>query len=294
MVNPLNPKKETSEKKISFTDADIINWIKEKRSITTNSVCVMFVGHPKTGKTGCALDCRTDEEIKSNKKIIAIELNSDQGCEINRNKHHNNDQNIIILNPREYSYDEKGEWQPDYIKTMAKIKSLLQYLKNNIDDVAAIVFDGLDIFLTEICESQMRIDEHIDITGGVSLRYWQKRNEYYYKILNMLLDINTNKYLITHFTSRRRDDKTGAYDDDRLVSKVDDKFVHACQKNTPDKVHQIVEFHDNTKIVDGKPVIELVATIVSDRTNLITHMKKVVIAKNEEDKIIWNGKALLR
>ena len=289
--NPFKASTKKQPKKL-FSDDDIVRWIKASRNPKKSDICAMFVGHPKTGKTGCALDCFTDEEKESGLKVIAIELNSDNGCELNRKQYHQGE-NIVVLNPREYSQDESGDWQPDYVRTMAKIKSLIQYIAHNTDDVGAIVFDGLDIFLSEICESQMRIDEHIDISGGVSQRYWKKRNDYYFKIVNMILDIDVDKYFITHFAVRRTDEN-GNFDDDRTVSKVDERFVYACQKTTADKMHQIVELHDKTRIVNGKPQIELTATIVSDRRNLASHMQTITIAKSEGDEIVWNGRAILK
>jgi len=293
MTNPFEQLK-NKEKSKGFK-FDIEKWMNESSKPKKSSICALFVGHPKTGKTGCALDCRTDEDKKQHKKIIAIELNSDQGCEINKKIHHNDDPDIIVLNPREYSLDENGEWQPDYIKTMAKIKALIQYIRDSLGELnlKALVFDGLDIFLSEICEAQMRIDEHIDVSGGVSMRFWKKRNEYYYKILNMIFDIDVDKYFITHYAERRRDDNTGEYTDDRTPSKLNPNLVYACQKSTADKMHQIVEFTDETKVVSGVMHRKLTATIISDRRSLKEHMKPILIAEVEGDKVKWSGQAIL-
>lgn len=281
---------------LDYTNENIADWIQSSQKPKKSSICVLFVGHPKSGKTGVALDCRTNQDKEEHKKVVAIELNSDQGCDVCRKEHHDNDPDIIVLNPREYSKDSKGEWQPDYVKTMARIKATLQYLKDEQDNLnmKAIIFDGLDIFLSEICEAQMRVDEHLDVSGGVSPRFWKKRNEYYFKILNMLFDIDVDKYLLTHYGSRRRNDKTGDWDDERQVSKADPTLVYSCQKTTPDKMHQIVEFADNTRVEKGVKKIELIATIISDRRTLETHMDTICIAKTDESgKVKWFGQSIL-
>lgn len=305
MTNPFeqiakNQKEQSIEKKEEdkgmFTKTQIKTWINEAKKPKKSSISAIFVGHPKSGKTGVALDCRTEDDKKANKRIIAIELNSDQGCDVCRKEHYNNDPNIIVLNPREYSTDKDGKFVPDYIKTMEKIKATLQELRDNLDEynLKAVVFDGLDIFLGEICEQQMRADEHVDVSGGLSQRFWKKRNDYYFQTLNLLFDIDVDKYFITHYAPKRRNDKTGDLDDDRYESKLNNLLVFACQKSTPDKMHQIVEFTDNTKIVKGIKQVELVATIISDRRSLDSHMTPIIFAKTGEDgKVKWTGQAIL-
>jgi len=273
-------------------------WMNKSKITKKSSICALFVGHPKVGKSGVLLDVLTESDIDEGKQLIVYELNSDQGCDVNKKEFHNNNDNIIILNPREYIQDKEGIWQPDYIATMAKIKSSIQTIKEDIEsnklNVKAIGFDGLDIFLSEICESQMRMEEHIDAAGGVSMRFWKNRNKYYYDTLNMIFDIDVDKYFTTHYSSRSRDDKTGQYNDKRTVSKLNDSLVYGCQKSTADKVHQIVEFTDQTRIIAGKKHIRIVATIVADRRSLNTYMNDIVIAETGSDgKIKWNGKELL-
>lgn len=281
-----------------FSTENIRNWMEKSKKAKNSSICALFIGDPKIGKSGVLLDCRTEQDKIDGKKIIIFELNSDQGCSVNKDIFHSNDENIIILNPREYSQDKDGVWQPDYIATMSKIKSAIQTIKediNNDGNIAAVGFDGLDIFLSEICEGQMRIDEHIDAAGGVSMRFWKNRNSWYYNVLNMIFDLDVDKYLITHYSPRSRDDKTGIFNDKRTVSKLNENLVFGCQKSTADKVHQIVEFQDKTRIVSGKRQIKIIATIVADRRSLNTYMKEIIIAEIDSNgKVKWNGQAILK
>lgn len=290
------PKEEKKEDKGMFTKEQIKTWINEAKKPKRSSICALFIGHPKSGKTGVALDCRTEEDKKAHKRIIAFELNSDQGCDVCRKEHFGNDPDIIVLNPREYSTDSKGKYVPDYILTMEKIKATLQEIRDDLDayNLKAVVFDGLDVFLGEICEQQMRADEHVDVSGGLSQRFWKKRNDYYFQVLNLLFDIDVDKYLITHYSPKRRNEKTGDFDDDRYPSKLDSNFVYGCQKTTPDKCHQIIEFTDKTKIEKGVKKVKLVATIISDRRSLDRHLDEIIIAETGEDgKAKWTGQTIL-
>ncbi len=280
-----------------FSLENMREWMEKSKKAKNSSICALLVGDPKVGKSGVLLDCRTEQDKIDGKKIIVFELNSDQGCSVNKDIFHSNDDNIVILNPREYSQDKEDIWQPDYLATMSRIKAAIQIIKediNNGENIKCVGFDGLDIFLSEICEGQMRLDEHMDAAGGVSMRFWKNRNSWYYNVLNMIFDLDCSKYLITHYSPRSRDDKTGVYNDKRTISKLNENLVFGCQKSTAEKVHQIVEFSDKTRIVNGKRQVKIVATIVADRRSLDTFMKEIVIAETGSDgKVKWNGQSIL-
>jgi len=284
----------TSER---FSADKMREWMVKSTKTKKSSICALLIGHPKIGKSGVLLDIRSAAEIEAGRKLYIFELNSDQGCDVNKSTFHTDDENIIVLNPREYLVDKDGIWQPDYIATMAKIKATIQVLKEDVEagvDIKGIGFDGLDIFLGEICESQMRMDEHIDAAGGVSMRFWKNRNKYYYDVLNMLLDIDVDKYFITHYAPRSRDNTTGQYNDKRTISKLNDSLVYACQKSTTDKMHEVIEFSDETKIISGKKHIKIVATMIADRRSLNSYMDKITIAETQPDGTVkWDGQSLL-
>ena len=285
-----------------FSPENMRAWMEKSKKTKKSSICALMIGQPKIGKSGVLLDCLTDEQIAAGKKLIIFELNSDNGCDVNKKEFHNENDNIIVLNPSEdssmYIPDKEGNLQLDYIAVMAQIKATIQTIKQDIengdDTIQAIGFDGLDIFLTEVCESQMRMEEHIDAAGGVAMRYWKNRNKYYYDVINMLLSIDVDKYFITHYAPRSRDDKTGQYNDKRTVSKLNESLVYACQKSTTDKMHQIIEFDDRTQIVKGKKQVKIIATMVADRRSLNSYMDNLIIAETGPDgKVKWNGKAVL-
>lgn len=280
-----------------FTKENLRAWMQKGKQTKKSDICALLVGDPKIGKSGVLLDALSDEDITTGKQMIIFEMNSDQGCDVNKKLFHAEKDNIMILNPREYIQDKEGKWVLDYIATMEKIKSTIQLIKEDVEagvNIKVIAIDGLDIFLSEICESQMRMEEHIDAAGGVAMRFWKNRNKFYYDVINMMLDIDVDKYFITHYSLRSRDDKTGAYNDKRTVSKIDEKLVYNCQKSTTDKVHQVIEFEDQTRIVSGKRKIKIVAHMIADRRSYDNYMKTLIIAETDEDGTVkWNGKNIL-
>lgn len=262
LVLPMDKKKDEPVAPI-FNDKAIEDWMNKGESIKSE-ICALFVGDPKTCKTGTALDRRTPEDIAAGKKIICIELNSDNGCKINKKIFHKDDPSIIVVDPREFSVDGSGDWEFDYIKTMAKIKAFLAYIKSNQDklNIKAIVFDGADVYLSEVCEGQMRMDEHIDVSGGVKMTYWKRRNKYFYDVMNMLFTIDVDKYIITHY---KKDDEG--------------KKIYSIQANFPDKVHQTVEFRKDEK------TNKTYAKVVDDRRN-----KPEILLKDQLIMEIVDGK----
>jgi len=286
----------TESKAPRFTKDQMREWMNQQKP-RKSSTCALLVGHNKTGKSGVVVDSRTNEQKEKHMKVVIFELNMDNGCEINSRVYHNNDPDIIILNPREYTLDAGGEWVLDRVATMEKVKTMIQTIKEDCNNdslnLAVLALDGLDSFLSNICENQMRIDEHIDISGGVSPRYWKKRNDYYNSIIEMMLSIDVDLYFITHYAEKRRDSETGKYDDNRTSSRLYDNLIYSCEKLTADKMHQIIEFEDKTTVVSGRPQPKLIATIISDRCDLGRHLEEHIIAELNGDKIEWKGQALL-
>lgn len=256
----------------TFSTKEIEGWITEGNSVNSE-ICALYVGLPKTTKTGCSLDCRTPEEIAEGKKIWVLELNSDNGSKINKKVFWKDDPSIIIIDPREFSIDETtGDWNFDYVKTMAKIKAFLMYLKQNYKrlNTKIIVLDGIDVLLSEICENQLRMEKNLDAAGGVTMSFWKIRNKYFYDIVNMLFTIDCDKYLITHLK-------------EDFDSK---KLIYSVQKDLPDKLHQIVEFRKDEK------TNKFYAKVVADRRDRPDLLGKEFCTMETDPmtgKRIWHG-----
>ncbi len=242
----------------------------ESEKTINSEICCLIVGAPKSCKTGITLDCRTEEEKKEGKKIVYIECNHDNGGRICKKCFHSNDPNIITLDITELSVDETtGEQVVDYQRSMAKTKALLKWLKDNKDKLKlkAIVFDGADRFLSEFAERMMRLEQNIDVTGGVSMKYWMLRNRHFNDVMDRLLEIDVDRYIISH---PKTDTDSG-------------KVTYGVEKNFPDRCHQIVETRYDPK------TNKYYAKIVADRRNNPNINKDVVVMEVIDGIKKWYG-----
>jgi len=267
IIPPAAPKEKEPAPPI-FSDADMEKFLEGGKSINSE-ICALIVGPPKTCKTGICLDCRSEEDIANGMKIVYIEFNHDHGGRINKKIFQKDSPDIIVLDPTEITVDTDGIEAVDYIRTMAKTKALFKWLKTNKDKLKlkAIVVDGADRFLSEVCERQMRLDQNIDVTGGVSLKFWMSRNRYFHDVMDRLLEIDVDKYIISH---PKEDKDTG-------------KITYGVQKDFPDRVHQIIETRYDTKSN------KYYAKITADRRNNPDINKDIVIMEVKDGKKIWLG-----
>ena len=60
-------------------------------------------GEPKSGKSGVALDCLTEEEIKDGWKVIALDW--DNGCEPTWRNNWDSSEHIIVFDPHCFNED---------------------------------------------------------------------------------------------------------------------------------------------------------------------------------------------
>ena len=264
---PIEKKKE--EKVGPIFSAKDMEAFMEGGKVVNSTICALIVGPPKSCKTGICLDSISKEELEKGMKVVYLEFNHDHGGRINKKIFHSDHPGIIVLDPTETSADENGDEVVDYIRTMTKIKVFLKYLKDNKDklNLKAIVVDGADRFLSEICERQMRLDENIDVTGGVSLKYWMVRNRYFHDVMDRLLEIDVDKYIISH---PKEDKDTG-------------KISYGVQKDFPDRVHQIVETRYDVK------TNKYYAKIVADRRDNPNLNKDILIMEVVDGRKIWYG-----
>ena len=111
-------------------------------------------GNPGTGKTGIALDCRTEKERETHWLFI---LDFDEGAEPTWRQHWSNDEKIVIFNPFIYNED----MTVDYMATADMARYFIAMVNEAIETgqiedseetveikaVKAIIFDGLDSWL---------------------------------------------------------------------------------------------------------------------------------------------------
>jgi len=210
----------TSDKKGNAVDedgssAEAVNYFKEqKRKILaqvkaridrdrTHLLC-SITGNPKVGKTGLALDCRTQEEIDKGMKILVLDY--DNGAEPTWDSCWDRDENIVIYNPNEIRADGAIDWEA----TFKNGNSFVEYAKELIAEgnVKAFILDGVDktyegssdVLRDLLVKQQVREGSivHPSDSVRVSPLDWKIRNRVYNRQLDMVCALECDRFLITH------------------------------------------------------------------------------------------------
>jgi len=189
-------KKDLKEKEILFSDDDVEKWA----SITTkpsSKICCLVYGADGTGKTGIVYDFFTKEDVSQGKKLWVVDLDGG-GLPLKESYHQDKGENLVVIDPMVTYETEKGT-QIDYLKTFAKVRAIVRYVKHNWEKnkIKAFVFDGLSTALS-YAEQQMRLTKHIDVDGGVQLRYWLQRNKLFLETLEQIRSLPIAKFFIAH------------------------------------------------------------------------------------------------
>ena len=117
MSNWSNKKEEDntpSETMLSYEErklqirAQINERIKRERDFLLCGI----TGNPKVGKSGLAIDCRTEKEKEENYKVLILDL--DDGCSPTWYACWNKDENIEIYNPNVLHKDGSANWEETF------------------------------------------------------------------------------------------------------------------------------------------------------------------------------------
>ena len=199
-------KDEEKEEGTSFAErkAKILEQIKEREERNFSFMCCSITGDPKVGKTGTALDCRTDEEIEKGMKIFLLDF--DDGAEPTWDSCWDRDENIIIFNPLEVLQDGSIDW----LETFSNAHAFCEYVKEvtKLGTVKAVIFDGLDkavegasdVLRSHLVKHQKREQTIILDTDSVTVSPldWKIRNRVHDRLLTSFLSINAHRFMITH------------------------------------------------------------------------------------------------
>lgn len=259
-------------RKTIYDDNKIKDWLFGKIEKSSSNICCALYGYDGTAKSGIAMDCRTEQEIKDGMKIVIFDL--DGGCAPLKVIFHDNDPNIIIKNPLVRNEVKNV----DYEATFAKLKAALDYIERNMEElkIKAIIFDGLDKFL-KICEYSMREELNKDVTSGIDYRYWKNRNKKYMDILEQIKLMDLDRFFITH-----------------MKHDEDGNMIPDWQKKTPDMLYQRVRcFREIKEDKSGGRTVYLKAEIEKSKTNIALEGKIYTVAEIRHDKngttAKWNG-----
>ena len=182
----------------------ILDQIKEREDRNFSYMCCSVTGDPKVGKTGSALDCRTDEEIEKGMKVFVLDF--DDGAEPTWDSCWDRDENIIIFNPLEVLADGSIDW----LETFSNAHAFCDYVKEETKSglVKAVIFDGLDkavegasdVLRSHLVKHQKREQSIILETDSVRVSPldWKIRNRVHDRLLTAFLSINAHRFMITH------------------------------------------------------------------------------------------------
>lgn len=185
------------DKSSLFPDEKVKEWMKESTESKASNIFCLLYGKDGSGKTGIVLDYLTEEDIKQGKKMVVIDLDGG-ATPLKESYHKNKTENLIVIDPLVTTETKEGT-QIDYQSTFAKIRAIIRYVNNNYkqEKIKAIVFDGLSTALS-YAEQQMRIEENVDVIGGVQQRYWLIRNKIFLDTLKQIKSIPIAKFFIGH------------------------------------------------------------------------------------------------
>jgi len=241
-------------------------------------------GDPGTGKTGMAIDCRTEEEKETHWVFV---LDFDEGAEPTWRQHWSSDDKVFIYNPHVY----KDDMTVDYLATadMARffigmVREAIQTKQIVFDDevievkaVKAIVFDGLDTWL----DTTNMIARLNHVKGGdpraadkvkMVPTQWFARTQEYQRLFKAACQLNCHKFFITHMKE--------LHDGFNVVGMKPD-----WEKSTTAKLYQ----HIITSREERGKNTKLHAKVVKSKTNAENEGQSFTIFENEDGSVNWSG-----
>lgn len=246
-------------------------------------ICALFLGRDGTGKSGSALSILTDEDVKEGKRIVVLDLdngNMDTILQYHREKYENG--NIILLNPIVWKENEDfSDIVIDYKETMKQIKAVGIIVQKQWEErkIKAIILDGLSKLL-KFSEYQMRVEKSLDVSGGVSLKYWVNRNKSFLEMLELYKSLPIHKIYVGH---------------ENFDIKVDAVDVSAILRDTNALMAQKVSFTVDEGIDD---VTKFYAKIDKSKQDLRNKNAEICFAEvNTSDrtsKFTWEPEKVLK
>ena len=272
--------------KSAFASAKAKAFNQRKRLMENESAYMLcgISGDPGTGKTGLAIDCRTDEEKETHWVFI---LDFDEGAEPTWRQHWSSDDKVFIYNPHVY----KEDMTVDYLATadmarffMGMVKEAIESKKIvfgeetiEVEGVKAIVFDGLDTWLdtTNMIERQNHIkggDPRLADKVKMVPTQWFARTQEYQRLFKAACQLECHKFFITHMKE--------VHDGFEVVGQKPD-----WEKSTTAKLFQ----HIHTYREERNNTTKLHAKVLKSKTNANNEGQTFMLFENNKGKVTWNG-----
>lgn len=274
--NDMDEDEEKEEIEQMFDDDDVEKWIDNGRKVESSNLCCGIYGPDGTGKSGVAMDSRTEEEIEEGKEMYIIDL--DDSCGSLKKKYFDNDENIVI--PKFMEFDDKDDRDAPAIYN--RINAFTRYLLEHENElnIHSVILDGVDEF-QDICGDKMQIEDlNKDPNARVKNSWnWQIRNRYYKSVMEKIKKLDCHRFFITHM----KDVKEPV--DGNLV-KVDEEinWHHTTDGMLFQKIYMTKD-----EIEDG--VVEFKAKIEKSKGALGEEGNTYTVARVDQnnDEAKWNG-----
>ena len=118
----------------------IMQQIQDRMKREKEFLLLGITGNPKVGKSGLAMDCRTEEEIKKGMTVEILDL--DDGSTATWDSAWNRDENIRVFVPNVWNEDGSMNWDETFHNCSTWIKMLEEQIKEG--NVKAVILDGVD------------------------------------------------------------------------------------------------------------------------------------------------------
>jgi len=255
-----NTNKEKKER-MSFEERKklMLSKGKERRERDRSYLLVGIYGEPKTTKSGSVIDCRTEEEIEKGMEVHILDL--DDGCSPTVKANWPNDENVHIHVPNVMKKNGTQDWEETFENCLAAISIMSDAVATG--NVKAVALDGVDKLLegssTVLRESLVNMNQDLvkisQDTSKLKVKAldWKIRNDIYDMVLNPILLMDCDRYIITH--------EKAVYDGVGVPVPVG--TVPDWYKTTPHKMLQMVRL---AKTRRGKDTV-YVATLDACKTN---------------------------
>tara|TARA_R110000744_G_scaffold182497_1_gene301774 strand:- start:1332 stop:2240 length:909 start_codon:yes stop_codon:yes gene_type:complete len=274
------------DNKTAFANAKAKAFNQRKRLLENNAAFMLcgVSGDPGTGKTGLAIDCRTEEEKETHWVFI---LDFDEGAEPTWRQHWSSDDKVFIYNPHVY----KEDMTVDYLATADMARFFMGMVKEaietkqiefgdeviEVEGVKSIVFDGLDTWLdtTNMIARQNHIkggDPRLADKVKMVPTQWFARTQEYQRLFKAACQLECHKFFITHMKE--------VHDGFEVVGTKPD-----WEKSTTAKLFQ----HVHTFREERNGTTKLYAKVLKSKTNAKNEGQTFTLFENSKGEVTWEG-----
>tara|TARA_R100000995_G_scaffold81340_1_gene54068 strand:+ start:153 stop:836 length:684 start_codon:yes stop_codon:yes gene_type:complete len=143
------------------------------------------------------MDLLTEEDIKNGQHVLVFDFDN-RAIDVKRN-HYDNIENLIVYNP----IVRKDGSLVDFDETMNNARAFYEMAKEYLaeDKLKAVIVDGADKLLTDVCETKMREKHGMDADTVIKQPpyVWGDRNTPYKNFLHkQILEMPCHRIVIAH------------------------------------------------------------------------------------------------